>query len=62
MEEMQFLGMMRPAKKLEEIRDAENPLRFKEKVERDRREDRLEKEQAYEAAKIVMEEDIMFQE
>ena len=60
MQEMQFLGMMRPAKTLDEIKDPNNPLRLKEKVERQRFEDRLEKEASYNAAKDTMEEDILF--
>ena len=38
MEEMQFLGMMRPPKTAEEINDPNDPIKVKEKTEKDRKE------------------------
>lgn len=61
-EEMQFLGMTRPPKTLDDVRNPDNPLRLREKIEKNRTEERKEKEEAYEAAKLTMEEDIEFQE
>ena len=43
LEEMQFLGMMRPPKTLEELKRDTNAERIKEKTERERREDRMAK-------------------
>jgi hypothetical protein len=37
-EEMQFLGMMRPPKTAEQLNDPNDPIVLKEKTERDRKE------------------------
>lgn len=58
LEEMQFLGMMRPPKTLEEQKRETNAERVKEKTERERREDRMAKQNEYEEAKKTVEREI----
>lgn len=59
MEEMEFLGMMRPMKSIEEQNHPSNPLKLKEKTEKDRREMRLTAQDEYEAAKETMKQEIL---
>lgn len=59
---MQFLGMTRPAKTVEELTDNASALKAMSKEERKRVQDRIQKEEEYEAAKATMKDDIEFQE
>ena len=62
MMEMEFLGMMRPVKSIDEAKNPLNPILLKEKEAENRRKDREGKEMEYDAAKKTMEEDIKFNE
>lgn len=57
---MQFLGMTRPSKTVEELTEKGNSLKAMNKEESKRTQERIQKEEEYEAAKYTTQEDIEF--